>query len=287
VSQITEDPQVDRHLLDNMKERVAMSCRILAQHGLMRGSTGHVSERIPNTNEMMVRGRPPIDKGLRFADPSTIMRVDQKGQPVGETRGLARVSEINLHTEIYNRRPEVNAVIHAHPPGAVLCTIHNIPLKPIYGAFHPRSHTMAMDGVPLYDHSYTIQNSEQMQPLLEIMGSKHVVLMSRHGILVTGTSVEDATDRALTLEFLARMCWITTPHGDPGEISDEDKQEFARRAKESAEARAQGRNRLAEAHPGGFEGVDYGGGGWDYYSAMLESGALTVDDVGLGFGFRL
>lgn len=287
MAEVTEDPRIDAHLIDHMRERVATSCRILAQHGLMRGSTGHVSERIPGTNEMMVRGRPPVDRGLRFAEPSSIMRVDAEGNPVGDTRGIARVSEINLHTEIYNRRPDVNCVIHAHPPGAVLCTIHNVPLKPIYGAFHPRSHTMAMEGVPVYEHSYTIQNSEQMQPLLEIMGSKHVVLMSRHGILVTGRSVEEATDRALTLEFLARMCWIATPHGDPGEISDEDKQEFARRAQVSAEARAQGRDRLAEAHPGGFAGVEYGGGGWDYLAGLLDSGALTVDDIGLGSAFRL
>jgi hypothetical protein len=126
-----------------------------------------------------------------------------------------------------------------------------------------------------------------MGPVLDVMGSKHVLLMSRHGILVTGRSVEEATDRALTLEFLARMCWIATPHGDPGEISDADKEEFARRARAGAEARAQGRDRQAEAHPGGFAGIEYGGGGWDYYTALLDSGALTVDDVGLGFGFRL
>ncbi len=282
-----EVPPIDHHVLDSMRERVVTSCRILAQHGLMRGSTGHVSERIPGTDEMMVRGRPPIDKGLRFAEPSSVIRVGADGMPVGDTRGVARVSEINLHTEVYLRRPDVNAVIHAHPPGAVLCTIHNVPLRPMYGAFHPRSKTMADEGVPLYDHSYTIQNSEEMQPLLDLLGSKHAILMSRHGILVTGRSVEEATDRALTLEFLARMCWIATPHGDPGEISDDDKEEFARRARTSAEARAQGRNRLAEAHPGGFAGVEYGGGGWDYLTAVLDSGALTVDDVGLGFGFRL
>src|SRR5581483_10869662 len=50
--------------LESLKEKVALSCRILAQHGLVKGSTGHVSTRHPESANVLVRGRPAADRGL-------------------------------------------------------------------------------------------------------------------------------------------------------------------------------------------------------------------------------
>jgi hypothetical protein len=114
------------------------------------------------------------------------------------------------------------------------------------------------------------------------MGDKDVILLSRHGILVTGRSVEEVTSRALTLETLARMNWIAGRHGDPGEILDVDKEEFSRRRREASEARAQGRNRYAELHPGTAAGEE-SRSNWAYLTALLDTGAVYFDDIGLGF----
>ncbi len=202
---------------------------------------------------------------------------------VGDIGGGARVSEIYLHTEVYKRGPDVQAVIHAHPPGAVLCTINNVPLRPIFGGFNPGGASLARSGIPIYERSITLQTIEETLPMLEVLGGKDVIVMSRHGILVTGNSVEQATSRALTLEMLARMNWVATRHGDdPGEILDLDKDEFDRRNRAAAEARARGGNRYAELHPGAASGEE-GRSNWPYLTALLESGALYVDDLGLGF----
>src|SRR6266550_9215960 len=99
-----DEPQSDRYQLDHLREIIATSCRILAQHGLVTGSTGHVSHRVPGTDDILVRGRPHVDKGLRYAEPHSIIRVDSNAKPVGDTEGVARVSEIYLHTETYKRR---------------------------------------------------------------------------------------------------------------------------------------------------------------------------------------
>ncbi|MEA2641311.1 MAG: 3,4-dihydroxyphthalate decarboxylase [Chloroflexota bacterium] len=281
MARVAEHAQVDRYQLDHLREIIATSCRILAQHGLVTGSTGHVSHRVPGTDDILVRGRPHVDKGLRFAEPSSIIRVGPDAIPVGDNTGVARVSEIYLHTEVYKRRPEVNAVIHAHPPGAVLCTINNVPLRPIFGGFNPGAASMAGAGVPIYDRSITLQTVEETLPMVDALGQKDVILLSRHGILVTGRSVEEATSRALTLETLARMNWIASRAGDPGEILDVDKETFASRNQATAEARAAGRNRYAELHPGAADGDRRGN--WDYLTALLETGAVYFDDLGMGF----
>ena len=99
-----------------------------------------------------------------------------------------------------------------------------------------------------------------------------------------GKSVEEATNRALTLELLARMNWLATPHKDPGEISQIDKDEMARRYRVEQEARARGTSVDAAMHPGGFEGEGRGGG-WDALTAMLASGEYAIDDLGMGIPF--
>ncbi len=270
----------ERDLLDHLREKVAMSCRILAQHTIVKGSMGHVSTRVPGTNDILVRGRPPVDKGLRFAEPSCVIRVGPDAMPVGPTHGVKRVSEIYLHTEVHKRRPEVNAVIHAHAPWVRLCTICNIPLRPIFYEASP--YNMLMDGIPVYDRAITLHTLDETLPALDVMGDKNVCLLTRHGVIVAGRSVEEVTSRLITLEDLARNNWLAALHGDVGDVSDEDKAEFGRRTVVGAQRRERGLT--DELHPGGFEddGAGERDGAWTYYTALLESGALYVNDSGLG-----
>lgn len=272
----------DRELLDHLREQVAMACRILAQHAIVKGSMGHVSTRVPGTNDILIRGRPPVDKGLRFAEPSSIIRVGPDARPIGATRGVKRVSEIFLHTETYNRRPEVNAVIHAHAPWTRLCTICNIPLRTIYFEANPIK--MLMDGMPVYDRSITLHTLDETRPMLEVMGNHDVCLLSRHGVVVAGSSVADVTHRVIELEHIARNNYLARLTGDVGEIPAQDKAEWKRRAIETAEAQAKGLPDLL--HPGGEDDDGRGerDGMWTYYVALLETGALTVNDSGLGLG---
>ena len=279
-AQTAEATRLDQHTLDHIRDKVATACRILAQHTIVKGSMGHVSARVPGTNDILVRGRPPVDKGLRFAEPSCVIRVGPDAKPVGQTRGVKRVSEIYLHTELYKRRPEVNAVIHAHAPWVRLCTINNVPLRPIYYEAGP--YNMLMDGIPVYDRSITLHTFDETVPALDVMGDKNVCLLSRHGVIIAGRSVEEVVNRVITLEDLARNNWMAALRGDPGDIPEEDKAEFAQRAVASAEAHARGLPDML--HPGGFEedGAGENTGAWDYYKALLDSGALYVNDSGLG-----
>src|SRR5437773_10514205 len=93
-----------------LKEKVALSCQILAQHGLFKGTTGHVSVRAPGRDEMLIRGRPDVDRGLRYAEPSSVIALDLNGKIVGDPGPVHSVGEVYIHSEMYKRFPEVNAV---------------------------------------------------------------------------------------------------------------------------------------------------------------------------------
>lgn len=276
-----QEAREDKYMNDQLRELVATSCRIIAQHRLAKGSTGHVSVRIPGSDDIWVRGRPNVDKGLRFAEASSIIRVNcETGMPVGMSRGVSRVSEIYIHTEIMKARPDVNCVIHAHPPAAVLCSINNVPLKGISND----GRGIADQGVDTYPRAITLQNVEEVAPMLSMLGNKNAIILNRHGTVVTGRTIEEATNRAIGLEVLARMNWTATLHGEIGEYPQEDIDTSARRAREAREAAASGRDRVDELHPGGFPGEPRNTGVWPYLVALLDSGQLYVDEIG-GLGF--
>jgi 3,4-dihydroxyphthalate decarboxylase len=268
----------DKYFNDHLRELVATSCRIIAQHRLAKGSTGHVSVRIPGTDDIWVRGRPNVDKGLRFAEPSSIIRVSMKdAMPVGQTRGVSRVSEVNIHTEIMKARPDVNCVIHGHPPACILCSVNSVPLRPISND----GFQLAAQGVDFYPRAITLHTIDEVKPMIEKLGSKNAIILNHHGMVVTGRSVEEATNRAIALEVLARMNWTATLHsGGIREYLKEDIEEMSRRREEADEAAAQGRDLVEELHPGGIPGEPRNTGIWPYLVALLDSGELYIDEIG-------
>ena len=268
----------DKYMNDHLREMVATSCQIIAQHRLAKGSTGHVSVRIPGTDDIWVRGRPNVDKGLRFAEASSIIRVNtHTGMPVGQTRGVSRVSEVFIHTELMKARPDVNCVIHVHPPACVLCSINSVPLLPICND----GRGIAEAGVDFYPRAITLQAIDEVVPMVEMMGKKDAIILNQHGAVVTGRSIEEATNRAIGLEVLARINWTATLHsGGILPNLQEDLDTLERRRREAREAAAQGRDRVEELHPGGVPGEPRNTGVWPYLVALLESGELYVDEIG-------
>jgi ribulose-5-phosphate 4-epimerase/fuculose-1-phosphate aldolase len=187
-----------------LREKVALSCRILAMEGLVDGIVGHVSARIAGTDEMWIRCRSPEEEGVRYTTVDAIRRVDFDGEGPHKGEHYQVPNELSIHGEIYKRRPEVTCVIHAHPKEALICGITELEFRPIYGAFNIPGMRMALEGIPAFPRSYLVTRPELAAPLIEVMGEKSICLMKGHGITVTGKTVEEATVRALNFNTLAK-----------------------------------------------------------------------------------
>jgi len=248
--------------VDEIRRKVALSCRILAMTGLLKETTGHVSARIPGTNEMFIRGRGDEETGLLFTGEAEVLRVDFDGNGVPLDAPVGTPNELPIHGEIYKARAEVGCVVHAHPPGTLLCGIAGVELRPIFGAYDPSAMNLALDGVPVFPRAITLTRPEDVWPMIELMRGKEVCLMRGHGITVTGTTVEQSTVRAIKLETLARVCWQAAQHGHVPEIAAEDVEVFR--------TRGFGRPRRRD------EPV------WNYYVALLEQRGLLLADPVLG-----
>ncbi len=211
------------------RELVAKSCRMVGGLGLTKAATGHVSQRSPDGKHVLIRARGKDEIGVRFTQADQVIAVDMEGRKVDGADGLTAPQEVYLHVHLYRTRPEVQSVVHIHPPTVVLFTICNVPLQPIYGGYDPGSLDLMLQGIPTYGRSITINNFELAREFGAAMGDKNVCLMRGHGITTAGASVEEATVTAIRLNELAEMNYRAHMLGTPQPIPDEDIAEFKRR----------------------------------------------------------
>jgi ribulose-5-phosphate 4-epimerase/fuculose-1-phosphate aldolase len=252
--------------IEELRHEVALSCRILAFNGLMTETLGHVSARIPATAEMLIRGRPVDESGLLFTRDTDILRMDFDGKSIqsGET---VPPGEFPIHGEIYKARPDVQCVVHAHPWGALFCGLADIKLRPIFGAFDPSALRSALEPLPVFNRSISLLSAEAAVPMVQLMGTASACLMRGHGITVVGATVQDATIRAVKLETLARIMWLTSQRGRIPDISAEDQAYFL----EASDSNRSPAALLATMR--GREGI------WRYYIAQIHSQLSETDAV--------
>ena len=186
----------------DLREEVALACRVLAVEGLVEHVLGHVSARVGD--RMLIRCRGPRERGLRYTTADDVHEVDLDGR--GALPGGYRVpNELPIHGELLRARPEAGTVVHAHPPAVLLCGVAGLELRPVFGSYNIPAMRMALAGVPVYPRSVLIRRSELAAEMLAVMGDRQVCVLRGHGITVAGETVGQAVVRALNLDALARV----------------------------------------------------------------------------------
>lgn len=214
--------------LQDLRQRLAEACRILGFLGLASGNTGHLSVRVPDSDNLLIRARGPAESGVRYTEATDVIEVTPDGEVAGGVRdGLFPPQEVFIHTEVYRARPDVVSVVHVHPPTVVLFTITDVPLLPLFGAYDPFALKLQLDGIPTFDRSVLISNPQLGHDLAGALGSHDVCMMRGHGITATGSTIEEAALRAISLNELAEMNYRARLLGEPRPISDADIATFA------------------------------------------------------------
>jgi ribulose-5-phosphate 4-epimerase/fuculose-1-phosphate aldolase len=212
--------------LDELKDEVAKSCRIIGRLGLTREPNGHVSARIPGTEHVLMKARGRMEAPLSYTTPDDLCIVDMDGKIVEAPEGMAVPQEVYIHTELYRARPDLNAAIHIHPSNVVAFTIAGKTLLPIVGAYNPQALRLITDGLPLFDSSVLINSPERGKQLMATMQTARACLMRGHGITTAGATVEEATLVAIHLNELAELQYKAETLGGARAISDEDQRDF-------------------------------------------------------------
>jgi len=208
-------------LRQDLQHRIATGCRIAGFRGLCEDILGHISSR--HGDGLLIRCRGPEEQGLLFTVPDDIRATDRAGNLLDVDDGYAVPNEVHIHTEILSARPDVEVVLHAHPPAVVALSLAGLELTPVVGAYDIRAARMAREGIPTYPRSVLVNTPELGRELVDVMGDKGSCVLRGHGIVTTGTSVEEALGRALSMDALAQMILRAASAGrTPQPMTDED-----------------------------------------------------------------
>ena len=189
----------------DLRAQVAWSCRILALGDHGDYTLGHVSARSADGQHMLMKR---YGLGLEEVTPDDILRLDLDGN-ILEGRGRAHLEYV-LHSEIYRVRPDVQSVIHTHPPYATAFGATDAELQLLN-----HDAVLFKEGLAYFDDTAElIVNPEQGAKVASALGDRRVVLLRGHGVLFTGTSVPWATYAALTLERVLRIQSIANSFGN-------------------------------------------------------------------------
>ncbi|MEO7084949.1 MAG: class II aldolase/adducin family protein [Gemmatimonadaceae bacterium] len=169
-------------------------CRRLYERGLIAGPDGNVSMRLIDGSILVTpAGRSKID-----VTPEELVLVDRDGAVLD---GGTPSSELGMHLRIYQRRTDVHAVVHAHPPTATGFAVAGegfvAPVLPEV--------ILQMGAVPVMRYC-TPGTQEVGDALEEFLDAGHTaVLMANHGATTLGRTLNEAHQRMESVEHAARI----------------------------------------------------------------------------------
>ncbi|PYN78466.1 MAG: class II aldolase family protein [Candidatus Rokuibacteriota bacterium] len=189
-------------VLDKAFRDVVIANRILANEGVV-DAYGHVSVRHPldPTRYLLSRSRAP-----ELVERGDVIEFDLEGKPIGgDTR--PPYLERFIHGAIYEARPEVQAVVHAHAEAVLPFTVSTTPLRPVV---HMASFIGAR--IPVWDirdsfgdTNLLVVNMAQGRDLARGLGAERVVLMRGHGFAAAARSLPEAIRMSVYLPLNARV----------------------------------------------------------------------------------
>jgi len=184
--------------LELHREDIVRFGKMLHQCGLVAATDGNLSVRLENGH---VLSTPTLmSKGL--LEPNDLVVVDDRGHKVSGHREVS--SEIAMHLFIYRKRPDVNAVVHAHPPTATGYAAAGIPLD----AALCSEIIVTLGSVPLanYETPGTPELAEALAPLIP---GHEAILMANHGVVTYGSDLLTAYMNMETVEHYAKIALVT------------------------------------------------------------------------------
>jgi len=172
---------------------------------------GHMSCRLPGTDHVLINAGASVRSDLSAAD---IIAIDRDGKPVeGE---VVPPMEFHIHTEIYRRRPDVNAVAHTHPLWSTLFSMTGERVQPV------TMQAAVMGPIQLFGKTASINQKPLAEELAAALGPHRVVMLKSHGAVVVGADIVEAFVLGIYLEETARRQYMARTLGKPYTLTDEE-----------------------------------------------------------------
>jgi L-fuculose-phosphate aldolase len=187
-----------------LREEIVRAGRMMYDRGWIAANDGNITARLDQ--DRILATPAGVCKGRM--SPDELLVCDNEGNRISGER--QRTTEMGMHVAIYSARPDVHAVVHAHPPTstgfAVAGRALNLGLMPEL--------IVSLGSVPLADYGLP-GTPALVEGMLPYIPKFNAILLANHGAVCYGQTVAQAYARMETLEHLARIALVAELLGGP------------------------------------------------------------------------
>jgi len=169
-------------MIKDISEKIVRAGRELHDNGLVRGISGNISARIPDTDTFLIK---PSGARMECLRSEELVLVDLQGNKI---RGKSNVSlETLMHAAIYRARKDVQAVVHTHAPTATAFGVAKTEILPL----QVEMFMLLPNGVPIIP--FELPGSKALaQDVQKKIKGYDAVILENHGIVTVGSTIEAA-----------------------------------------------------------------------------------------------
>jgi L-fuculose-phosphate aldolase len=182
----------------DLRQALVECGRICYDRRLLSSNDGNLSVRLSGDRVLITAAG--VSKGRMSV--KDILCIPSDGQIIEDFPGHAPSSEAPMHLEVYRQRPDVRAVIHAHPIFSTTLTTAGLefPFDILPEA------ALLRGGVPVtwFATPGTAEDAEAIRPFI---GSHDAILLRQHGTLTCGPDLEEALLKLERVEHVAEVFW--------------------------------------------------------------------------------
>lgn len=170
--------------------------QILAMDGQGSGISGHLTARLPGQRTFW-----SIPYGFGFEEASAPDLIESDFDLKTVTGSLSCNPTLNIHTEIYEARPEVCCILHTHSEASLALGVVGSNLEPI-----TQSGALFHEDIVLFDEfDGIVLDKKEGANIAARLGTNRAILLRNHGSVVVGESIAETAIAATVLEFAARV----------------------------------------------------------------------------------
>ena len=190
---------------NELREEIVVYGRWVYDQGLVMGASGNLSARMDEDHILITPSG--CHKGMLKA--KDLLLYDMNScQAIGKSTRQPS-SEIRMHAYVYQHRPDVQAVIHAHPPYAVALSAAGISLQEVV---LPEA-VLALGMI--VDCGYATPTTEDVAQAMkkQVQEGHNALILARHGSVTLGKTMQEAFCRLETVEHVAKVTAIARSIG--------------------------------------------------------------------------
>ncbi len=197
----------------DLRQAIVECGRVCYARRLMTANDGNISVRLGEDRLLIT----PSGLGKGRLDAGDLLLLDLSGEVLRASPGLKPSSELPMHLEVYRQRPDVRAVIHAHPVFATALTVAGLPFP---DDVLPEV-LLTLGEVPTTKYARP-SSHEDAEVIRDLIRHYDALLLRQHGALTVGADLETALIHLERVEHVAEVYWRARALGEVRRIPPEE-----------------------------------------------------------------